>query len=185
VMLDGQYGPAPSGRGCPHRSSTRSISSPRCGPGPQKGAEFDKARKALLEGAHLGNYDVVLIWALDRLSRKGPEDTLAVLRQFYERGCDVWSYQEPWLETSTPGVRELLVSIFGWLAGQESARRSARIREGIGRRRRDIEAGKVQGRVGGRKPGSKDRRKRSNAGYLARAERERAERQAAARKGAS
>jgi putative DNA-invertase from lambdoid prophage Rac len=132
-----------------------------------KGKEFDAARKALLAGAHLGTYSVVLTWALDRMSRKGPEDTLAILRQLYERDSDVWSYQEPWLETSDPRMRELLVSIFGWLAGQESARRSARIREGLDRRRRD---GK---QVGGRKQGSKDKKPRSREGYQARWERER------------
>ena len=133
----------------------------------KKGKEFDAARKALLDGAHLGRYSVVLVWAIDRLSRKGVEDTLATLRQLYERGADVWSHEEPWLVTSEPHMRDLLVSMFAWQAQQESARRSARIKLGLERRRKE---GKP---VGGRKAGSKDKHPRSREGYRARWERQR------------
>src|SRR5690242_16357517 len=129
-------------------------------PGNGKG-EFDKARADLLNGARLGHYQVVLIWAIDRLSRKGIEDTLAIMRQLYEHGCDIWSHQEPWLVTSEPRMRELLVSFMAWMAEQESARRSERIKAGIARRRRD---GKP---VGGRAAGAKDRQQRRTEGYLA------------------
>lgn len=58
-------------------------------------------------------------------------------------------------------MRELLVGIFGWMAAQESKRRSARIRAGLARR-------KAQGLpVGGRVSGAKDKRKRSSDGYVA------------------
>ena len=132
-----------------------------------KGAEFDAARKKLLAGAHHGDYSVVLIWALDRLGRRGTEDTLATLRQLYERGADVWSYTEDWLVTSTPAMRELLVSIFAWMAQQESNRRSERIRAGLARRKA---AGLP---VGGRQQGSRDRKPRARAGYQARWDRQR------------
>jgi DNA invertase Pin-like site-specific DNA recombinase len=126
-----------------------------------KGKEFDKARAGLINGARLGHYSVILIWAIDRLSRRGVEDTLATLRKIYECDCDVWSYQEDWLRTSHPDMREMLVSLFAWMARQESARRSERIKAGLARR-------KAEGKpVGGRKPGAKDRRKRSTGGYVA------------------
>jgi len=67
-------------------------------------------------------------------------------------------------------MRELLVSFMAWMAEQESARRSERIKAGVDRRRRDLEAGReVKGeqRIGGRKPGAKDKRKRSREGYEA------------------
>jgi DNA invertase Pin-like site-specific DNA recombinase len=124
-----------------------------------KGGEFDRARAALLNGARLGEYEVVLVWAIDRLSRRGIEDTLATMRQLYEHGADVWSHQEPWLVTTEPHMRELLVSFMAWIAQQESTRRSERIKAGLARRRAE---GKT---VGGRKPGAKDRRKRSTDGY--------------------
>ena len=125
-----------------------------------KGAEFDRQRNALINGARLGHYQVVLIWALDRLSRRGIEDTLSVLRRLAEHEADVWSLQEDWLRTSDPAMRELLIGIFGWMAGQESKRRSERIKAGLARRR-------AQGLpVGGRKVGAKDKRKRSCEGYV-------------------
>jgi putative DNA-invertase from lambdoid prophage Rac len=124
-----------------------------------KGAEFDRARKDLIEGTHRARWSVVLTWAIDRLSRKGVEDTLACMRQIYETDADVWSWQEPWLRTSEPHMRELLVSIFAWMAKQESDRRSERIRAGLARR-------KAEGKpVGGRKPGSKDRKRRDPEPY--------------------
>ena len=67
-----------------------------------KGKEFDRTRDELINGARLGHYTVVLVWAVDRLSRRGIEDTLATMRRLYEHGCDIWSHQEPWLVTSEP-----------------------------------------------------------------------------------
>jgi DNA invertase Pin-like site-specific DNA recombinase len=125
-----------------------------------KGAEFDKSRVALLDGARLGRYDVVLIWAIDRLSRRGPEDTLATLRRLAEYDTDVWSHQESWLRTSTPELRELLVGIFAWLARQESQRRSERIRAGLARRR-------AEGKPVGRVRGAGDKKPRRRSGYVA------------------
>lgn len=125
------------------------------------GTEFDAARAELLKGARLGNYHVILIWALDRLSRSGAEDTLTVLRQLAEYGIDVRSHQEPWLRTRTPETRELLVGIVDWRAEQESSRRSEQIKAGLARRR-------AQGKpVGGRKPGARDRQQRGSEGYAA------------------
>jgi putative DNA-invertase from lambdoid prophage Rac len=81
-----------------------------------KGAEFDRKRAELVNGARLGRYSVVLVWALDRLSRKGILDTLGTLRQLYDVGADVWSHQEQWLVTTEPRMRELLVSFMAWMA---------------------------------------------------------------------
>lgn len=128
-------------------------------PGNGKGAEFDRQRKELVNGARLGRYDVVLLWAIDRLSRKGIEDTLAVMRQIYDHQADIWSHQEGWLQTTDPRMRELLVSFMAWVAQQESQRRSERIKAGLARR-------KAEGKqVGGRKAGSKDRKPRAREGY--------------------
>lgn len=113
-------------------------------------AGFDKARAALLDGARLGRYQVVLAWAIDRLSRKGIEDTLRAMRKLYEHGADIWSHEEGWLETADPHMRELLVSFMAWIAQQESLRRSERIKAGIARRR-------AEGGHTGRKPGSRNR----------------------------
>jgi putative DNA-invertase from lambdoid prophage Rac len=127
-----------------------------------KGKEFDKARADLLNGARLGHYQVCLIWALDRLSRKGIEDTLATLRRLTEHDCTVWSLQQPWVQSMTdPGMREVFIALESWKAQAESTIRSARIKAGMARRKRE---GKP---VGGRVAGAKDRRKRSGDGYAA------------------
>jgi len=125
-----------------------------------KGAEFDAKRRELLNGARLGNYSIVLIWSLDRLSRRGTEDTLATLRRLTEYEADVWSHQEDWLRTSGPEMRELLVGIFAWLARQESERRSARVKLAMARP-------DVQAKLANRKPRGKDKRQgqRSCEGY--------------------
>lgn len=125
-----------------------------------RGAEFDKARAALLDGTRLGRYQVVLCWAIDRLSRKGIEDTLATMRRLYEHGADIWSHTEGWLETSDPHMKELLVSFMAWMAQQESLRRSERTKQGLARRR-------AEGKPVGRQPGAKDRKPRRRSGYVA------------------
>ena len=88
--------------------------------------------KEVLYRARRGHFQVLLCWALDRLSREGPEQTLQIVRRFGEVGCDVWSLQEPWTEVSGP-ERELLLSIAGWLAHSESQRRSDRTKAGMAR----------------------------------------------------
>lgn len=124
---------------------------------------------AALADARLGRYDVLLCWALDRLSREGVEATLGVLRRFHDAGAPVWSLHEPWTETADPRMAELLGAIYAWMAAEESRRRSERIRAGLERRRSG-------GQPIGRQPGAKDQRPRRRSGYLARWERERAAR---------
>ena len=94
-----------------------------------KGKQFDKTRAALVDGAKAGQYTVVLVWAIDRLSRKGIEDTLATLRRLSDAGCTVWSRRESWAEDlKDPHMRELFISIAAWVAKMESDRRSERVR---------------------------------------------------------
>jgi putative DNA-invertase from lambdoid prophage Rac len=123
-------------------------------------AGFDKARAALIDGARKGTCSVILVWAIDRLSRKGIEDTLATMRRLYATGADIWSHQESWLETSDPHIRELLVSFMAWMAQQESLRKSERVKAGLARR-------KAEGLPVGRKPGAKDKKPRKRSGYVA------------------
>jgi DNA invertase Pin-like site-specific DNA recombinase len=127
-----------------------------------KGAEFDARRAELLEGARLGRYRLVLCWGLDRLSRRGAEDTLAFMRRLTDTGAGLWSLHDPWVESlADPMLRELLLGVFATLARWESERRSERTRAGMARARA---AGK---QVGGRKPGARDKRPRRTSGYAA------------------
>lgn len=108
---------------------------------------------------------MLIVWALDRITREGAEGALRVIRQFRERGCTVVSVQESWLNGS-PEVQDVLIAFAGWQAQQESRRRSERIKAGIERRRRDQ-------KPVGRQLGAKDRKPRRRSGYVARWERER------------
>jgi putative DNA-invertase from lambdoid prophage Rac len=135
-----------------------------------KGEQHERLRQALND-ARAGRYQVLLVWALDRLSREGIEATLGLLRRFRDRGVAVWSLTEPWTETSDPHMAELLSSLFAWMARMESERRSERVRAGLARR-------KAEGKPVGRPPGAADRGPRRRSGYVARWERERAGRKA-------
>jgi hypothetical protein len=66
--------------------------------------------------ARLGRFEVMLVWALDRVSREGVEATLAILRRFAGHGTAVWSLKEPWTETADPRMAKLLASLYAWMA---------------------------------------------------------------------
>lgn len=105
-------------------------------------------------------FDIVLVWALDRLSREGAAAILNLINSFKAYGVKVISYQESW--TEAPGaIGEILYAIAGWVAKMESERRSERTLAGLERARRE-------GKTLGRPVGSKDTRKRKRIGYLLR-----------------
>ncbi len=106
----------------------------------------------LVADARKRKFRVVLVWALDRLSREGSAAILGIVSKLSRCGVKVLSYQESW--TEAPGeLGELLFAIAGWVARMESQRRSERTKAGLAR-------AKAQGKRLGRPPGSKDRRKR-------------------------
>ena len=95
--------------------------------------------------------DVVLVWALDRLSREGAAAILNLVNTFKAYGVRVISYQESW--TEAPGaIGEVLYAIAGWVAKMESERRSERTKAGLARA---IASGKRLGRPAGSKDGGK------------------------------
>ena len=122
------------------------------------GGEYRRTLKQALDDAHQGKFAVIVVWALDRITREGAEGALRIIRQFRERGCAVVSVKESWLNGS-PEVQDVLVAFAGWMAQQESRRRSERIRTGLERRR-------VQGKPIGRQPGAADKKPRKRAGYV-------------------
>ena len=110
--------------------------------------------------ARQGQFQCLLVWALDRLSREGPLATLEIVHRLGQSGVQVLSYQEQWTEAAGE-MRDLLLAIAGWVARMESIRRSERTRAGLAR---DV----AEGTRLGRPPGAKDRRKRGRSGYLLR-----------------
>ncbi len=115
-------------------------------------AGHQKALAKLLADARKRRFQVVLVWALDRLSREGALAILSLVHKLSACGVKVLSYQEPW--TEAPGeIGEILYAIAGWVARMESQRRSERTKAGLARV-------KTQGKILGRPTGSKDKRKR-------------------------
>jgi DNA invertase Pin-like site-specific DNA recombinase len=121
------------------------------------GPEYQATLRKALQDAWEGKFSVLVIWSLDRIVRQGPEEALRLFRQFGERKVTIVSVTESWLN-ATPEVQGLLVSFAGWMAQQESRRRSERIRAGLARR-------KAKGDPIGRITGATDKRKRKTAGY--------------------
>jgi DNA invertase Pin-like site-specific DNA recombinase len=113
-----------------------------------------------LAAAHRGEFDVLLVWALDRLDRESPTGPFDLLRRFKAAGCEVVSLTEPWASTDGP-FADLLALLVGWFANFESKRKSERIKAGLARR-------KAQGGHVGRKTGAKDKGKRKRSGYFRR-----------------
>lgn len=133
--------------------------------GGKDGGEYQRTLELVMDDAWRGKFQVLVVWALDRITRGGAEDTLRILRELRQRGCTLVSVKESWLNNS-PQVQDVLVAFAGWMAQQESSRRSERIKAALARRRE-------QGLPVGRKSGARDRRKRRTSGYFAREARKR------------
>jgi DNA invertase Pin-like site-specific DNA recombinase len=128
---------------------------------------------ALRAAARFGEFDILLIWALDRLTRGGPAAILNLVAEFKRYGVKIVSYQESWTETLDAETLPLFLAIAGWLAEMESKRRSERI---LAAAERTKELGvTAKGKKWGRPPGRKDGEnvKRKLSGYHRRWENER------------
>lgn len=113
----------------------------------------------LLTDAHQGRFQVMLVWALDRLSREGALAILSLVHRLKRHGVKVISYHEPW--TETPGeLADLLYAVTGWVAAMESKRRSERTKAGMERAR-------AQGKPIGKRGPDKRRRLRRSRRELA------------------
>jgi DNA invertase Pin-like site-specific DNA recombinase len=113
------------------------------------------AFRALFVDASRRRFDVVLVWALDRLSREGILSTLQHLKRLKEYGVGFESYSEAWARSTGPLGElfvELMTAVTAWAAQQERVRISERTKAGLARAR-------AAGRVGGRRATVFDRAK--------------------------
>lgn len=109
--------------------------------------------KRLFQDAARGKFKVLIVWALDRLTREGPAEQFRIMSALNRYGVLVWSYQETWTLTPTREENDLLLSIAAYMAQSSSKRNSERTKAGIARVRAD-------GKPWGRPPGSGDKAKR-------------------------
>lgn len=87
-------------------------------------------------------FDCLLFWSLDRLSREGTVKTLNHLERLNDYGVNYRSFTEQYLD-STGMFKEAVIGILAAVAKQERVRLSERTVAGLERAR-------AQGRVGGR-----------------------------------
>ena len=98
--------------------------------------------QAMLDGASRREFDAIITWALDRLSREGVAQTFEHIKTLGGYGVQYISYMEPHFRTTGP-AGELMISIAAWIAQQERIRLSERTKAGLEKARR-------AGRIGGR-----------------------------------
>jgi len=96
----------------------------------------------MLSAASRREFDVLLFWSLDRLSREGTVETLNHLQRLTSYGVNYRSFTEQYLD-STGIFKEAVIGILAAVAKQERVRLSERTIAGLERAR-------AQGRVGGR-----------------------------------
>ena len=98
--------------------------------------------QAMFEAASRREFDTVLFWSLDRLSREGVYETLQHLQRLTAYGVGYKSYTEEYLDSC--GIfRDAVIGILATVAKQERIRLSERVTAGLARAKRE-------GRVGGR-----------------------------------
>jgi DNA invertase Pin-like site-specific DNA recombinase len=85
---------------------------------------------AMFKSAHQRKFDILVFWALDRLTREGTRATLNYLQRLESKGVGYVSYQEQWLDSTGP-FKDVMISMFATLAKQERARISERTIAGL------------------------------------------------------
>lgn len=109
------------------------------------GSKVDRPQfKAMMSAASRREFDVLLFWSLDRLSREGALKTLQVLDQLTRWSVAYRSYTEPYLD-SAGMFADAIVALLATLAKQERLRIQERGKAGLDRARRE---GKRLGRPG-------------------------------------
>lgn len=98
--------------------------------------------QAMHTAASRREFDVLLFWSLDRLSREGTVQTLNHLQRLTGYGVEYRSFTEQYLD-STGIFKDAVIGILAAVAKQERVRLSERTIAGLERAR-------AQGRVGGR-----------------------------------
>jgi len=123
------------------------------GSGLKQRKEFER----MMADASRHEFDLLLFWKLDRVSREGISATLRYLESLKAWGVGWRSYQEPWLDTGNEMVTGIVLSVIAAMARQErqtlidrtmsglrTAKRNGKI---LGRPRRAIDWKEVNDRI--------------------------------------
>ena len=110
-----------------------------------KGTKGRDSFREMFDDAAKRKFDIVLVWALDRLTREGMAQTVFYLQRLATYGVGFHSYQEPMLSTQDELSRDILLGVLSALAKAEAKRISVRTKAGL-------ERAKKQGKKLGRPP---------------------------------
>src|SRR6266567_3493208 len=103
------------------------------------GSSSDRpAFRQMFDAASRREFDSVLFWALDRLSREGALETLQHLQRLTSYGVAWRSFTEQYLD-STGIFRDAVIGILAAIAKQERVRLGERTRAGLERIKREGE----------------------------------------------
>ena len=99
----------------------------------ESGAKAERTQfKQMFDDASRRKFDLVLFWALDRLSREGVYQTLQHLNRLESHGVGFRSFTEPYFDSC--GVfKDAVIAIMATLAKQERIKRSERTKAGLAR----------------------------------------------------
>lgn len=100
-----------------------------------KGADRRPQYAQLFADAARRDFDIVLVWALDRFSRSGLTATVVDLQRLSSHGVAFHSYSEPHLSTDNELVRDVLLAVLASLAKLERQKISERTKAGLERAR--------------------------------------------------
>ena len=100
-----------------------------------KGVEYRKALAEVFAGAARREFDLLLVWSLDRFSREGMATTIGHLQRLNSHGVSFHSYTEEHLSTDNELVRNILLATLASLAKLEREKISQRTKAGLERAR--------------------------------------------------
>lgn len=104
--------------------------------------EHKPAFEKMMNDASKRKFDMLLFFALDRLTREGTRKTIHYLQLLDDYGVVYKSYSEQYIDSS--GIfKDVIIALLSTLAKQERVRISERVKAGL-------EKSRKQGRVGGR-----------------------------------
>jgi DNA invertase Pin-like site-specific DNA recombinase len=100
-----------------------------------KGVEYRKRLGAMFAGAARREFDLLLVWSLDRFSREGMAATIGHLQRLSSHGVGFHSFTEEHLSTDNELVRNILLATLASLAKLEREKISQRTKAGLERAR--------------------------------------------------
>src|SRR6516162_4838166 len=108
-----------------------------------KGVEYRRKLAEMFADGARRDFDLLLVWSLDRLSREGMAATVMHLQRLASHGVAFRSFTEEHLSTENELVRNILLAVLASLAKLEREKISQRSKAGLERARA---RGKILGR---------------------------------------